>query len=81
MSDTDGIDFHHWPPRECGGQQVATPHRGVIAVHRDTGLAVLCESERSQHANRTIAAAKLRAVLDVWRDADISNASPRDFLP
>jgi peptide chain release factor 1 len=48
-----------------GGQHLQKTETAVQVVHLPTGLAVRCESERSQHENRVIAMKILRArVLD-----------------
>jgi hypothetical protein len=87
-ADLDDLDFHAWPPvASPGGQQVTDMRVGVLAIHRPTGIAVVCESECSRHANKAKAVAMLRAQLGIesdlerirpvyeaavkWRDADL----------
>lgn len=38
-----------------GGQQVGTTYCGVKVTHLPTGIYAVCDYERSQHKNRTIA--------------------------
>lgn len=57
------LDFHAWPPRPVGGQQVADLRCGVLVIHRETGIAVVVDRERSLLKNRSEAVEKLRALL------------------
>ncbi len=47
----------------AGGQHRNKTESCAVVTHRPTGLAVRCESERSQHQNRETALALLRARL------------------
>lgn len=47
-----------------GGQHVNKTESAVRVVHRPTGLSVTAREERSQHRNRELALARLRALLD-----------------
>lgn len=58
------IEFHAWPPRKIGGQQVGRIHFGVLAVHKPSGLAVVVDSERSQVGNQRLAVERISALTD-----------------
>ena len=57
----DEVEVLMWPEKR-GGMKVGM-ETGVIVHHRESGLAVGCRSERSQHKNREIALARLNATL------------------
>lgn len=59
----DDIEVHSWPGRRLGGQHVGVDRGGVLLVHKPTGVAVVCDEERSQLRNRQAAFEKLRTVL------------------
>lgn len=54
-------------PNHMGGQHVAKPCTGVMVLHKPTGVAVRCNSERSQLANKLKAIAKLRLILSALK--------------
>lgn len=58
------IEFHIYPPSPTGGQHVRRAS-GVLVVHKPSGLAVVWMEERSQHANRQKALARLELLLRV----------------
>ncbi len=57
------IEFHAWPPRRVGGQQVTNLHPGVLAIDTETGAAAFVYSERSQLANQRLAEERVRLLL------------------
>lgn len=59
----DDIEFHSWPPSRYGGQHTNRTETGVLALHRPTGIAVACTSERSQLANRAATTERLRLLM------------------
>lgn len=58
----EDVDLERWPIVPRGGQHVGTP-TGVIAIHRPTGVAAICENERSQWKNRQDALIQLRKLV------------------
>jgi len=69
------IDFHAWPLRPTGGQQVSDKRVGVLAVDIETGLAVVVDSERSQHANKQIAERRLVQLVAIQAPAAIADSA------
>lgn len=59
----DELEFHAWPPRRFGGQQLTETHPGVLAIHKRTGAAVLVMSERSQVRNQDLAVERMHLLL------------------
>lgn len=57
-------------PDQRGGQHVAKQCTAVLVIHRPTGIAVRVMSERSQHANKQKAVARLRELLDAYDAAN-----------
>jgi peptide chain release factor len=47
-----------------GGQQVSRTDTSVCAIHKPSGLAVVCGTERSLHANKELATERLSIALD-----------------
>lgn len=60
----DTIEFQACRASGAGGQHVNTTSSAVRAVHRDSGLSVRVESQRSQHANKKLAAQLLQMKMD-----------------
>lgn len=64
--DEADVELHSWPVHRCaGGQHLNSCRSGVLAIHKPTGLAIVCTTERSQHSNRTRAITRLRRLFDV----------------
>lgn len=63
IADED-LELHSWPYRLTGGQHVGRTETGVLIVHK-SGIAVAVCSERSQHANKTLAMQRLRRALEI----------------
>jgi protein subunit release factor A len=67
MNAEQEIEVGMWPEPATSGQHVGMP-KGVKVTHKPTGIIVICDTERSQHANRQkaldfIARAVLEAAL------------------
>lgn len=43
-----------WPQKQTGGQHVGGPN-GIKITHLPSGIVAICETERSQHRNKSIA--------------------------
>ncbi len=59
----DDCEFHIWPTIPRGGQHTRTAS-GILALHKPTGIAVFCESERSQFKNKAEALRRIGLLLD-----------------
>ena len=57
----------------AGGQHVNTTDSAVRATHKDTGISVRVESERSQHANKRLAKALLFQKLELMKQEQINS--------
>ena len=68
---TTGCEAVH--PDQRGGQHVAKHCTGVRITHKPTGVSVLCNSERSQHGNRSKAMEMLRERVSQEQEKDKSN--------
>ena len=51
MNAEQDIEVGMWPEPATSGQKVGMP-KGVKVTHKPTGIIVICDTERSQHANR-----------------------------
>lgn len=60
--DPEQVYFETFRSGGKGGQNVNKVETGVRAIYRPTGQAVVCTEERSQHANKQKAVARLRAL-------------------
>lgn len=60
---TGDIDFQYCRASGAGGQHVNKTDSAVRAVHRQSGISVRVESERSQHANKRLAIALINKKL------------------
>ncbi len=60
-----------------GGQHVNTSDSAVRATHVPSGLSVRAEGERSQHANKRAALARLAGLLAARAEADQASAQAR----
>lgn len=60
--DERDIEWHAWPLRTTGGQQV-TPGPGIMGLHRPTGIAAWYEDKRSQMRNKAVVVDILRTLV------------------
>ncbi|MBS7696451.1 MULTISPECIES: peptide chain release factor H [unclassified Chelatococcus] len=63
-----------------GGQHQNRTESAVRAVHLPTGIAVVARDERSQHRNKSLAVARLRALLAAMHERDRDTARFSDWL-
>jgi len=68
------LDWDACKASGSGGQHLQKTESAVMVKHLPTGITVRCQSERSQHANREIAMAILRARIVERRDAEAGAA-------
>lgn len=77
LRDAD-LDFATCRGSGAGGQHRNKTESAVIVTHRPSGLAVRCESERSQHQNKATAVAILRSRLLAARESAATGARASD---
>ena len=63
MIDPKDLQIEPWPEPPAHGMITGTPPVGVKVTHLPTGAVATCDSERSQHLNRTAALAELEVRL------------------
>ncbi len=63
IADAD-LRWETFRARGAGGQHVNKTESGVRLRHLPSGIVVACQAERSQHRNRALALARLKAALD-----------------
>ena len=66
------IDYQTCRASGAGGQHVNKTDSAVQATHRETGIMVRVESERSQHANKRLATALLLQKLEMLKQTEVS---------
>lgn len=59
------VELFTWPIVRKGGQHVAREAGHIMALHHNTGIAVVETSERSQYKCRQLALARLADLLDL----------------
>jgi peptide chain release factor len=63
-----------------GGQHQNRTESAVRVTHRPTGASAIARDERSQHRNRVLAVARLKAVLAGMREREANAGRFRDWL-
>jgi peptide chain release factor 1 len=72
------LDWETCKASGAGGQHLQKTESAVVVKHLPTGITVRCQSERSQHANKEIAMAILRARIIQWRSIQDGAARARE---
>lgn len=68
-----GVTFQTCRASGAGGQHVNTTDSAVRATHKDTGISVRVESERSQHANKRLAKVLLFQKLEMLKQEQMTS--------
>lgn len=77
--DPDQIVFETFHCGGKGGQNVNKVESGVRAIYKPADLAVECTEERSQHANKQKAAARLRQIVEAQNKQARAAAQNNDW--
>jgi peptide chain release factor len=70
-------DDARWGP---GGQHQNRTESAVRATHKPTGASAIARDDRSQHRNRVLAVARLKAVLAAMREREANAGRFREWL-
>ena len=63
----DDLIIQSWTGNPTNGWSLSVPN-GIKITHIPTGFTAFCESERSQHKNREIAMAEIKAMIGAAQD-------------